>query len=488
MTTILINKKWNDEVLIPAISQFRTNTAREKVKTFILELLRRQREEPTSGYKLLKDKATVEVPARQIEGVFSDSRTRKKVRRILEQFDVVKKDNSWISQDLSDKLCREPRCNSWRITEPDHPGKHRIEVEYDEDLAILGLYKKEIEQAENKPVNATDIFKGKWAVEDYNKGKMKYADFIQVGRVAHNINKGVCKPKNPSARVYDAVALCKKKLRPLCFVNKNTGKGMQEIWDINAAIHITATIGYAGLYAKTKHINDIDVVCFGDYISDKPKDWYKTVFEEMLQFSKVDYYQTNRKWNKSARKTMKVDCQVVFNCDSAYLAKAKSAYECIKDKNVRKSVHFAKSEFFRLVRQYCIYLSIQEFAKRNVWDRTFFETIQASKNSSEKSTFYLLHTFGEKMLLTPIIRTLKDRGYTVHRVHDALWTTDNKLLALSEKEVNKEIGGIIKKIFYHKPHTTAESNHYDYRTVMKCLASTHFNSQALIDYTKKGII
>lgn len=458
---IKVYKKFWEKLTLASLC-WKPGLTREKFLNIILSLLVIQRESKKVGFKNAEGKTSITVSQRNISSWYKDIASQKKFRRVCQEYGIVVKDHSWVTRNFAESLNQEPRSNLWHITDPECLGEV-IEVELDLDAGLFGIYKKEILKAHGSKVNLTDEFSGSWAIDAYDKGEITFSDFIEVGKVAHNILKGQVKSEKPSCRIFDSVSLCKKTLREKVFINSVTKRGMKEVYDIPAAITITAPVGMTAL--DKGNFTDDEAFWWADsqehgILSDP----YELIFKKVLDLDKRDLYQSNRKWNKSARKILKIDLQIVVNCNSEYLKTCQRAYN--------GEVYLKTNEYFSKVRQWVVWNAIQHTHKG------FFEAVKKCKDSGISDAFYRLHTFGEKLIMDYAIGKLKDRGITVHRVHDALWTTDDSLLDKSEVEVEKVIGKIIKVAFQNK-------NIKDRKIATKKLASSV--SKNIINWVYEGI-
>ena len=462
---VTVNKRWYEEQLIPASMQWRAGNAREKFVGVVLSLLLVQRESKKTGIKKASSKTVIPVSERMLESIYLFNDSRKKFRRlVLEDFNLIVKDDSWISKSLADKFGYEPRCNTWHITEPDFKGEV-IEIDFNPNTCNLySTYKKKILETEGTKVNSTDEFRGVWAVDAYEKGELSYSDFIEVGKVASNIQKGKVIGKEPSCRVFDAVSLCKKTLREKCFVNSSTGVGMKEVYDISGAISITAPLALAVL--NKGDYDDSNLYAWAlNQSQGKKFDPYEKIFKSMLELDSRDPYKSNREWNSSVRKTLKMDVQCVLNSDEEYMTRSKLVHD--------KKIKVNSKEYFRLSRQYLVFEAIKQVNK------SLALGAEECRKNGIKGNFYRLHTLGEKVIIDTIVKVFKSNGATVHRVHDAIWTTDGRLVSASENQVKMMIGMIFIN-FLEKKMDYNDSK----KNIKKLSASV---SQRTLDWVKEGL-
>ena len=426
---IRLNKNWYIKVE-DALRNWKTVQSREKFKSVLFGFLLVQRDKKRTGFKKLLGKSVVPVSDRVLREAYHDSSSRSKFRKLLSQYQLIEKDHSYISRELADRLFEEPRCSSWHITEPDYKGES-IEVQFDLSLGCFGSYSKAIKEAEDMPVNETDIFKGKWAFDAYQNNEISFAEFMEVGKVASILLHGTKLKSQCSCRDYDAVTLCKKTLREKCFINKETGKGMHEIFDISGAITFTAPLGSSALLPNEIQFNDSFLKQWSIMQADSTYDPYLSFFKKMKELDTIrDFYLSNRKWTKSVRKSLKADVQVVVNCNLEYIESCRKAYH--------NEIRLDRREYFSKVRQWILWKSIRQVNK------SFFHVALLCKYSGVKDAFYRVHTFGEKMIIEYLVKSLKGLGFTVHRVHDALWTTRDDM---NEKGMKEIVRIIVSKLF-----------------------------------------
>ncbi len=424
---IKVSKKWYEERLTPALLQWRAGAAREKAKSIILDLLKVQRECGKQGVKNLFGRPVVSVSSRMVSAWYRDYASQKKFIHWVESTGLVLKDRHWVNLDLAKEIGLEPCCDSWHVTEADFSGS-KIEVRSNDTHGLFSIYKKAIDKAEGTKVDDAHFFHGRWAVDSYVAGKMSWTNFVEVGKAAHNVIKGEAKTKGPSCRVFDAVSMCKKTLRGRCFTDAD-GNESKEVFDIPAAITFTAPLALAAF--GLSGFADKDVCEWATALSTgATKDPYETSFQKALELDpKTNVFGTGKKWTKATRKKVKIDFQVVSNCDLDYMAKCDDAYNGYLDGNYNVSRNKR--------RQWLIWHAIREANK------PFADSIVATKTSGVKDAFYRLHTTGEKMIINVVIKELGKRGIVVHRVHDALWSADKRLTALTDKQIDALIGRTI---------------------------------------------
>lgn len=406
-------------MLEEALLDWKAGSPREKARSISLGSIKAQREGGKKGLKNLHGKAVLPVSDRMIQAWYSDAASQKKFRNWVVKWGLVVKDRSWLNASLAKEDGKQPYCDSWHFTADDFKGK-MIEVEFDDNFGLFGIYKKAIIKAEGTQVDEAHSFHGKWAIDSYAEGKLAFCDFIEVGKAAHNCLKGKVK-KGVSCRVFDAVALCKKELRSKCF------SGMVEVFDIPGAVTFTAPLAMAA-FGMTS-FSDKDAIKWAtDMALGASPDPYKRIWKAVYDIDpKTNAYGVNHKWMKAIRKTVKMDLQCVANCNLEYIADCKAAYE-----------EFFTNHFIlqNKRRQWLLLHAIGEANK------PLLDAIDATKSSGVKDAFYRLHTFGEKMVMNVLVKELKKMGIIVHRVHDALWTAD--------KRVSQELIGKVLLRFFSK--------------------------------------
>lgn len=402
-----------------ALLDWKPGAPRIKADSIILGLYKAQKECGKKGLKNLHGKVVVSVSDRMIQAWYPDPTSQKKFRNWVVKWGLVEKDRSWLNASLAKEDGKQPYCDSWHVTAGDCKGK-MIEVEFDDNFGLFGIYKKAIIKAEGKQVDEAHSFHGMWAIDAYAEGKLTFCDFIEVGKAAHNCLKGKVK-KGVSCRVFDAVALCKKELRSKCF------SGMVEVFDIPGAVTFTAPLAMAAFgmtsFSDKDAINWATDLAFG-----ASSDPYKRIWKAIYDIDpNTNAYGVDHKWTKAIRKTVKMDLQCVANCNLEYISECKEAYEgffnnhCVQQNKRRQ------------------WLLLNAIFKAN---KPLLDAIAATKKSGIKDAFYRLHTFGEKMVMNVIIKELKKMGIVVHRVHDALWTSD--------KRVTQELIGKVLLRFFSK--------------------------------------
>lgn len=422
MTSFFITYEFY-KLLREALPEWKSGSTREKVWSVTLEGAKEQQDSSHKGRKNLFGRPCIPMSSRRLAAVFPDYHSRKKYIQWVTKHGLVVKDRSWVSSSISEKAGQEPYCDSWHFTEPDFKGK-RVKVQFDETLGLFGVAIKSIRKAEGHKVKDNVVFSGVWAIDEYNAGKLKLTDLMEVGKTAHILLKGSIKPKGPSCRIFDAFTLCKKDLRSRCFTDSTNGKGAFELCDLPGAATFTAPLAGAVLGIGSFQNKDLHSWAY-DLRWSVPKDPYKGFFDSIREVDrKTNVYGENAKWTKAVRKTMKMDFQCVANCSIDYLIDGKRAYhEFFTDHWVSQNKR----------RQWVLFHSIR---KRN---KALWDCIVATKKSGLRDAFYRLHTMGEKMVMGLVIDHLRSRGYTVFRVHDAIWTCDERL---AKTNFNKVLGQI----------------------------------------------
>ena len=425
MKQIQLSRHFWEGTFQPALLQWKAGKTREKVKSIVLEMLFRQRKEGHCGHKRLINERCIDVPAWMIREMFADSASQVKFTKWVISTGLVIKDRSWVSCTVAKATGMVPRCDSWHIADPDD--SERITVDFYESFGLFGVYSKALRQAEGMKVQA-DEFHGVWAIEDYEGGKMSWGDFVEVGNCARNLIKGNTKQKGPSFRVYDAFAMCKKDLRRKCFLG-STGRGVEEFSDISGAATFTSTLAAAALGYTS--VTDKDVIRWANHLSwGEPHDPYEQLFNGIKAIDpRTNCY---RKWDKATRKTLKMDFQCIANCDLAYLRDCGRAY---RDYFNKKKVNANKR------RQWLVWKSIEKVNK------PLYDCILRTKASECKGAFFRLHTMGEKMIMEELLKAFNAAGICVHRVHDALWTSDERLLKAGKEQAGKIVGDLILRVF-----------------------------------------
>lgn len=416
-----------------AALEWKAGSAREKFRATVYGLARAQREGGQKGLKDALGWSVITVSSKMIAGWYHDTKSQVKFRRVLTEYAIIVKDNSWMSAMLAKDQGKDPYSNSWHFTEPDFTGPS-IEVEYDDNYGLFGFYKREIIKAEGRKVDGANSFHGKWALDAYIDGKEGWEVFYEVGKAAHNVLKRESR-KGPSCRTFDAVALCKKELRGKCF-NDGTHE-MKEVWDIAGAITITALVGSAALGVEHS-IQNKHFITWADNLSvGSSPDPYERIWKTIYEIDpNTNAYGTKRKWTKAIRKTIKTDVQCVANCSIEYLKECERAYrEFFTERKVKQNLR----------RQWLVWQAIKKCKKE------LADAIHLTKESRVKDGFYRLHTLGEKTMMEVLIEDFRKAGIVVHRVHDALWTSDERLTSLSEKSMGVLVGKMFLKCFKGDP-------------------------------------
>jgi hypothetical protein len=230
--------------------------------------------------------------------------------------------------------------------------------------------------------------------------------------------------------------MCKKDLRSKCFLSQS-GEECAEIFDIPGASTFTSILAAAALGYTS--VTDKDVVRFANHLRNKDEvDPYEQIFNGIKAID--PHTNCYRKWDKATRKTLKRDFVCAANCDLAYMWACRRSYNAFWDKEARVRAKPNKR------RQWLVLKGIQKMNK------DLFECVLRTKASECKGAFFRLHTMGEKMIMEALLKALTQAGFCVHRVHDALWTTDPRLKALSKEQMGKIVGDILFKIFDQKDY------------------------------------
>lgn len=424
--TLTISKDYADR-LDKALQDWRAGPTRERIRAIVLDLLRIQRESPVRGRKLAADADVVLVSSELVRSLLPDSKTRAKFWKWIVAKNLVRKDGSWVSTSLGKSINRDARCNGWHITEPDCAlvCLETTRMEYDPALAIYGRYRDAILTAEGSIVDG-ECFTGKWAIADYENGRIDWAAIKEVAKIAKSIIHPRKETGKVSCRDFDTITMACKALRPKCFVNPSTGAGLVEVFDIPGAITVTARIA-ASYLCPDKYGHDGGLPFWADNMANGiSKDPYKAIYDAVLALDpKTAVFGRDAKWCKSVRKTIKMDVQVVSNCDSAYLAKCEDAYAA-RLQGGRPAIN--------LRRQWLVWQGMRR-SNEYLW-----RAVLRCKRNGAKDAFYRLHTLGEKMVMSALLDWGKHQGVNFHRVHDAIWCSDERVTGLSERDLLKVIG------------------------------------------------
>lgn len=442
---MLVNKVWYNKLVECSLEW--NHGAREKFVSFILCLLKEQREGDADGHNLkgvknAKGLDVVEVSDKKVANTFSKPLSRIKARRLIFANGLAIKDGSWVSTKLADRLNDSPRNGCWHITEADKEYRgERVEVEFTDKYGCFfhfGEYKAAVRAAEGKYVNATDVFHGMWVLDAYERGEVTWFDFASVARSAQKVLEPPTESKD--CRIYDAVALMNHDLRGKCFVNAETGQGMQELFDIPAAITIDAKIAAIALGIVTGDDNILQTWADQLLRDGVPLDPYKKMFDGIWEWDKkATVFREwdadkrvfkERCWTPAVRKDFKVSFQVVDNNTASYLK------ECC-------AVYYGKKRVKRPDKRMCMKRTWAIYKGLERTDKVLFDIVNICSVTGFKDAFYRLHTLGEKMIMDTMIEVFTNAGHTVHRVHDALWTTDKALIDAGPEKITRNVGRII---------------------------------------------
>lgn len=450
----LVNKKWLDKLLDTA-QAFRKGP-REKFITYVVSLLQQQRDNNwdgchLKGVKNAKGLDVVEVPTKSFNKVFTDSPSRTKARKLIFDNGLAIKDGSYLTTQLADELNEEARCNCWHITEPDkqYDGK-KVPVKLTStnvELIDIEQIRKDLIESEGKAVDAGNIFRGVWALEAVQRGELEWERFSRVYSVSKMVVEGRVIEKG--CRVYDAYTALNRDLRDKCFVNSCTGKGVAEAIDLNAAITITTRIAAIALGLVDGTTQEIYDWC-DRLINGTADDEYKRIWEGIWTWdAHVNVYGGRGKWTKGVRNKVKQDVQVLCNADDEYIDKCKAAWE--KRTWVKESWKWRT-----LCNQWALYNAIR------ITLPTLYEAIVVCRATGKHDAFFRINTLGEKLLMDTLSKRFGEQGIVVHRVHDALWSSDERLTRLGKAEVSKLVGTIIKKALQSAETSLAAETHGDY--------------------------
>lgn len=434
MKKICVSESWYRTVLIPFLDEFKAVSLKRKVCSAVLGMLEHQRTRGELGRKTLYDKYCIPVSKDDLTGLFSKWSTCKKFCHLSVEMGVVRKDGSWVSPSIAKKAGKEPYSNSWHVTEPDTECKRHVEVEYDENLSLVGACLKDIRKAEGFDFNG-DRFSGAWAIDGYIAGKVDWSDLVEVRKCARMLLRGA-KPKNgePAFRTFDAFTQCRRDIRSKCFTSKRfPGEHPREVFDLHGSFSFTSVLAAASLMGGTLPFRDRDLYEWADNLRDgSPSDPYRWVWSGMLD---ADPH-TNcvgHEWTDDVRDKVKKSVNVALNCDMAMIEKAYNAYHgFFKGERVSKQSR----------RLWLAFIGIKET------NPALWEVMLRSKSAELHNAFYWLGVMGEKMVMDLLVTELEKAGYSVHRVHDAIWTSDPRLTgkASFDKVVGRILVDFIKRV------------------------------------------
>lgn len=425
MKKIKVSEAWFTDTLRPFLEEWKEGKQRERVKGFVLTALELQRMSEDYGKKNLAHKICISVSKRALEKAFTNWEPRKKFCHLAVSMHVVEKDGSWVSKSIAKEARQDTYCNKWHITEPDIACKRHIEIEYNESLGLIGVYTDYILKAEGFDYEG-DIFSGAWAIEKFNSGRMKWGDYVKIATCARKLVEGP-NPSSDRFRVFDGLTGLKKELRTKCFHNAVAPDSHPiEAFDARGAYSFTAKVAAAALGFTSFQDKDLDTWAF-DLICGAPKDPYKGIWNKIFELDPHTNAYGDGQWNNVNRKRIKLGVNVAENCSADFIKEAKQKYFDYFEGNLVS---------IRSRRLYQIYHAIRAY------DVNLFECIARTKCNNVRNAFYRLASMGEKMLMDLIATKLREAGYCVHRVHDALWSSDPR--AKDKVAFGKVIGKIIR--------------------------------------------
>lgn len=446
-----VDSKWMTKYSTARDNNFR-NSIRARLDAFLWPLVGVQQTEGICGHKVNRNDWSVAVPRSLILRLFPSKKTAAKVVRFFEENGLIVKDRSYIAPGLAAECGLDPRCQMWHFTVP-RVSKNLVEVTWDKSIDVFAHLRKAIEEADGKMVDDAHKFCGKWAIEEFEKGKLSASDFYEVGRAALAVLRG---PKTKFFRVFDAVANCKKSVRGKCFVDVHSSGEMVEKYDLSAAAIHNAPLAAAlvGFEASDKigynHFRYADG-SLKAWADDQRNDVdpYKQIFDAILaRYPNTNIFGVSRNWTKSARKAVKHAVNVVFNSklsDMEEMHKV-SQYFFIE---ARRKIRTTRNKMLiqRTARLNCLVWE----AIREVFPSAWYVSM-AAKMNGQRDGFYLVHTLAEKMKMDTIQAYYKaHHGITLHRVHDALWTADPRAKAMSDKQIKNDIADLFTSIANQGP-------------------------------------
>ena len=409
----------------PALLFWRAGSTREKMRSIVLSLLAMQRgKDALTGSKAIMGLPGVPVSRSFLECILPNDDTLKKFTHWVEDTGLVKKDHSWVSASIAKDAHCEPHCDTWHVTEPDHPGKRDVvEVEYDEDAGHFGMCKKAIRLAEGTILFGDVAFHGAWAIDEYESGELPWHMLYEVAKIARNVLK---EPKVKGCRTFDSITMAKKDLRERCFMDGN-GNGLCEKWDGCGFASVTGPLAL-GVF-RDEGYKDTDLVKWAQNLEfGTPIDWYKRLYDAALKDidPNTNAFGLHPEWTDSWRKKVKKDINCIENCNLSYVRGTREAYSgFFEDPKHPKPSHR---------RQFILLKAVKKHYPQ-LWD-----AIVRTKESGVKDAYYRLHTMGEKMLIGFVMEKLDKLGFIVFRVHDALWSCDPRL---NKEWLNRLIGNAI---------------------------------------------
>lgn len=439
------------------LAEWRLQSTRDKLKQFFMSAIWVQQNTDRRGTKMALFKPVVEVSDRIVSALFSDIRSQTKFRKLVRIHRLVVKDRSWVAGNISAKDNRR-KCDGWHFTfaeSADKDSNQTVRLEFDPFNAKYGMHMTmldEILRSDGIVVNDNFVFKGKMAIDDWKAGKLEFDDLKEVYKTALQCRKP---GKDSGFRSYDAISLSAKSVRTRYFVDA-AGKPVFEAVDFNGAALACSKVAAMVLF-HSKALN----TGFGDLnrLSDKDllgmaydlwKHPERDVYEQLWEAArKIDFFSgaLPRKWTKSARKTIKQDVTIVLNYSLEELAACRMAY-LVNLHGGRKVQHNKR-------RQWLLWMALKQV------EPTAWYVSQACRMTGDQSLFFNFYTMGEKMLISAVRRKLESEGVECTRVHDAVWTSDERVKRTTKEEQKAWSNRWIARTIF--PEVSDATNHDDLR-------------------------
>lgn len=431
MKTIEIREAWKSK-LDKAAAEWQAGSARTKFKSTVLALLLSQREMPEEGKKRCLGKPCVSVPSKWLRSIYAENKSRIKFAKVCSAYGLMEKDGSWISQSFASEIGERARSDRWHWTEPESYGP-MVEEAFDTSTGLCAKYADWLSNADGLKWGV-DEFRGRWAVEAFNCGEIGWKDYAGLGIVAKVVlEKGFDDAKGHLFREYTPLTMCPKHLRGRCFVRTSTGDGMDEFFDLNGAFFSMSRLG-AGLRGvdwRYGGMRDVEYKQMREGIKWGTEDIYKRICEKVKGLDPGhDYY---GKWEDS-RKKLKDDVQHCFNEPLSKLDEWEAAY----------TYTTAGVRWWDVRRRRWLVWKAMGMVDRYAWTVALRCKVNDAVHGRTGS-FFTVAAAGEKCFFGLVAELLSGKGYDVHRLHDAIWTSDRRLLALPKRERERMVGELLQE-------------------------------------------
>lgn len=400
------------------LSDWRRRDTREKLLQWFLSCVWMQERSNARGRKKALDLPVIEMGDNAISALLPKISSQTKFRRLVVEYGLVIKDRSWVAPNISSRD-RRRKCDAWHFVTEDPGDNEMVTVSFDPHSAKFGPHMamiRDIEKADGTVVGDGFVFRGDWIVEDWKAGRLSPEELKMAWMTAKCAGRAA---KEDNFRVFDSISIASKKIRSSYFVDISTGRTIHEAIDLNAASLVCAEIAAALVFGNAGSLRDFGDVARTDdssvvryawrLIKGTERDAYREIWDAEHEIDPNSGVLA-KNWRDGVRKTTKGDLVMTVNYGMEEIAACRTAYLV----NFRGGMRVRHNRR----RQWLCNRALKK-TRPTAW-----ASVQACRLTGDRGLFYRFFTLGEKMIMSAIREELHRMGIKGHRVHDAIWCSE----------------------------------------------------------------